>query len=295
MKIVAADPAETHAMELIRALDDDNRQRYPGEPVFGIDAEGFVDNGGVFLLGYVDEKAVASGALRPLQNGAVEVKRMYVRPEYRGRGLSREMLAELESIAADDGVRVLRLETGVKQPEALGLYRSVGFAATPLYEPYVGSRFSVCFAKPLPTREDVEFLRCFEACTLPEPEWTHLAHVRMAWLYLSRMDSTAALKKIRDGIKRFNAEVLDRRQEYHETVTVAFSRIISDRMCPDEAWESFAARIDDIADRDSPMLDSYYSSGLLSLVETRDRFVEPDLHDLPEFRDAPKADEVGDG
>ncbi len=295
MKIVAADPADVHAMELIRAMDDDNRQRYPGEPVFGIDADGFVDRGGVFLIGYVDGKPAASGALRPLEDGSVEVKRMFVHSEYRGRGLSRSMLAELESIASGDGFRVMRLETGVAQPEALSLYRSAGFSATSLYGPYVGSRFSVCFAKPLPTRGDIEFLRSFEACTLPEPEWTHLAHVHMAWLYLSQMNSAAALDRIRDGIKRFNTEVLERRQEYHETVTVAFARIISDRMRPDEDWESFTARIDDIVDSQWPMLHSYYSPGLLSSAVARDHFVDPDLRDLPNFRDAANADKVGIG
>ncbi len=59
MRIIAADPTDAAAVDLIRALDKETRRRYPGEPVFGIEEEGFVERGGVFLLGFVGGSAVA--------------------------------------------------------------------------------------------------------------------------------------------------------------------------------------------------------------------------------------------
>jgi GNAT superfamily N-acetyltransferase len=287
MKIIAADPKDAAAVDLIQALDSETQRRCPGEPVFGIDADGFIDRGGVFLLGFVAGSPVACGALRPIDDGVFEVKRMYVRDEFRGRGLSRLMFSKLELMARDIGCCMLRIETGDKQPEALGLYRSVGFAETQRFGPYIKNEYSVCFAKCVLDADELMFLRDFEACTLLETQWTHPAHVRMAWLYLTQSDSSSALAKIRAGIMRFNEKVLDRRQEYHETVTVAFARIISDRIIPGEAWAQFERRIDDLLNRTSPILETYYSKDLLGSVRARQTFVEADLCGLPKFRDTP--------
>ncbi len=286
MRIIAADPKDAAAADLIQALDRETKIRYPGEPAFGIDEDGFVERGGKFLLGYVGGSAVACGALRPLEDSVFEVKRMYVRPEFRSRGLSRLMFNRLELIARDAGCHELRIETGHKQPEALGLYYSVGFAEMPRFGPYVESEYSVCFAKHVLNSEELAFLREFEECSLLASQWTHLAHVRVAWLFLTQFASPGALARIRAGILRFNTEVLGRRQEYHETVTVAFARIISDRMIPGEAWEEYVQRIDDILNASSPILETYYSSERLESVQARKEFVEADRCELPIFRDA---------
>lgn len=74
---------------------------------------------------------------------------MYVTPERRGAGLSRRVLAALEEEARGFGYRRIRLETGVHQHEALGLYRSAGFGEIPCFGPYVDDELSVCFEKPL--------------------------------------------------------------------------------------------------------------------------------------------------
>jgi GNAT superfamily N-acetyltransferase len=78
-----------------------------------------------------------------------EVRRMYVVPEHRGAGLSRRMLGALEGEARSLGYRRVRLETGIHQHEALGLYRSAGFEEIPRYGPYEDDELSVCFEKPL--------------------------------------------------------------------------------------------------------------------------------------------------
>ncbi|MCL3863150.1 GNAT family N-acetyltransferase [Actinotalea sp. K2] len=98
----------------------------------------------------VDGEVAGCGALRAAdgyRDGVGELKRMFVRPPFRGRGLSRLVLAELERRAVEQGLRRLLLETGVRQPEAIGLYRSAGYRRIPNYGPYVEEADSVCYAR----------------------------------------------------------------------------------------------------------------------------------------------------
>ncbi|MCW2787407.1 MAG: GCN5-related N-acetyltransferase [Marmoricola sp.] len=97
---------------------------------------------GAFHVGYLDGVAVATGAWRRRTDvlalgstSTAEIKRMYVAPAARGRGLARAMLAHLETTAAAAGTEVMILETGTAQPEAIALYESSG------YEPVAGFGF----------------------------------------------------------------------------------------------------------------------------------------------------------
>lgn len=83
--------------------------------------------------------AVGCGALRDLGAGIAEVKRMYVAPAARGRGVARAVLAGLEEAARGRGWTTLRLETGPRQPEAVGLYLSAGFRPIRAFGDYVGA------------------------------------------------------------------------------------------------------------------------------------------------------------
>ncbi len=105
--------------------------------------------GGVFLIGWLSGRPVACGAVRPLGDGVGEVKRMYVEPEVRGRGLSRRLLAELEAAARVLGYVSLRLETGNRQPEAIGLYETAGNGPAAPFGPYVSDPRSLYFEKRL--------------------------------------------------------------------------------------------------------------------------------------------------
>ncbi|MGI9165141.1 MAG: GNAT family N-acetyltransferase [Pyrinomonadaceae bacterium] len=105
--------------------------------------------GAVFLLARIAERAVGCGAFRPLWAGEAEVKRMFVLPEARGLGVGREILQQLESAAGEMGYTSLRLETGLRQPEAIGLYESAGYRRVPCYGPYADNPMSVCFEKLL--------------------------------------------------------------------------------------------------------------------------------------------------
>jgi len=97
-------------------------------------------------------RAVACGAWQPLEPGVAEIKRMYVRPAFRGRGIARQLIVALEEEALADDRSVLRLATGTYLPAAIGLYRSAGYVPIPVFGEYVGNPFSVCFEKSPPTR-----------------------------------------------------------------------------------------------------------------------------------------------
>ncbi|WP_309134135.1 GNAT family N-acetyltransferase [Cellulomonas sp.] len=125
------------------------RERY-GEDDIGHDMTG--EAIAVMLVLRADGEAVACGALRDatdLGTGTGELKRMYVRPSWRGRGLSRRVLEELEAAARERGFGRLVLETGVLQPEAIGLYLSAGYRPVPRWGEYADAPDSRCFAKDL--------------------------------------------------------------------------------------------------------------------------------------------------
>ena len=101
-------------------------------------------------MAYADGAPVGCGAVRLLDGDDAEVKRMYVVPSARGRGVGRALLAALESEARSLGAGRLVLETGIRQTEALALYRRAGFVDIPAYGEYAASPgTSVCLAKGL--------------------------------------------------------------------------------------------------------------------------------------------------
>ncbi len=85
--------------------------------------------GGTFLVGRDGGRAVAGGALKRLEPGVAEIKRMYVTPDARGQGHARRMLIALEEAARELGYQRVRLDTGASQPHARALYESSGFRA----------------------------------------------------------------------------------------------------------------------------------------------------------------------
>ena len=103
-----------------------------------------------YLVVVEDGRAVACGGIQALDDGTGELKRMYVRPAYRGRGIARQLLAALEELAFRQGHSVVCLETGSYLPAAIGLYTSCGYEPIPVYGEYVDNPYSVCFAKRLP-------------------------------------------------------------------------------------------------------------------------------------------------
>jgi GNAT superfamily N-acetyltransferase len=127
------------------------QQRELAEADGGVDGLVYPVHEGIqYLVAVLDGRAVGCGGLQTLDADAAELKRMYVRPAYRGRGVGRHLLAALEEHGLAAGHRELRLETGTYLPAAVAFYRSCGYAPIPRYGEYVGNPFSVCFAKRLP-------------------------------------------------------------------------------------------------------------------------------------------------
>jgi GNAT superfamily N-acetyltransferase len=147
------------ARRLVDELTDDLDVRYAGDddPDDGHDyasqvgVADFTPPAGVFLVAYEGEEPVGCGGLRRHADGVGEVKRMYVVPGARGRGVARALLDALEGAARAAGYRWVRLETGLRQPEAIALYRSSGYEDIPSYGYYRDSPLSVCLEKRLDT------------------------------------------------------------------------------------------------------------------------------------------------
>ena len=101
------------------------------------------------VVAYAGGRPVGCGAIKEFENGTMEVKRMYTLPEFRGKGIASQLLAELEKWAAELGYQKCILETGKKQPEAIALYQKNGYRDIPNYGQYAGVENSVCFEKDL--------------------------------------------------------------------------------------------------------------------------------------------------
>lgn len=119
---------------------------------------------GVFLVAHLAvahladahraDRPAGCGALKPLAGagGVGEIKRMYTRPDARRRGVSRVILTRLEEVAAELAYSWVQLETGLRQPEAIALYESAGWARIEPYGRYRDDPLSVCFGKAIPPR-----------------------------------------------------------------------------------------------------------------------------------------------
>lgn len=101
------------------------------------------------VLIYFDGKAVACGCFKKYDANTVEIKRMFVSPEARGKGIAQKILQELEFLAAQKGFSYAVLETLHKQTAAIALYQKVGYEIVDNYEPYVGLKNSICMKKKL--------------------------------------------------------------------------------------------------------------------------------------------------
>ena len=131
-------------------------QIYGGPDDSPVDPAEFDEPQGRFLLGSLDGSPVAMGGWRTrpeldlLVGGrCAEVKRMFVSPTVRRRGLARRLLAALEGSARQAGIEVLALETGTMQPEAIALYEAQGYEPTIRFGHYADSELSRYFAKRL--------------------------------------------------------------------------------------------------------------------------------------------------
>jgi putative acetyltransferase len=115
---------------------------YPPEDNHLLDIAALQQPGVAFHVARIDGRLAGFGAVVAQDGGWAEIKRMYIDPALRGRGIGRLILEALEDHARRAGVRVLRLETGVKQPAALSLYRAAGFTPRGPFAAYTANASS---------------------------------------------------------------------------------------------------------------------------------------------------------
>jgi putative acetyltransferase len=99
------------------------------------------------VVAYLNKEAVGCGAFKEYDTNTVEIKRMFVEPTFRGKGIAQQVLAELELWAKENNYNVCILETGKKQPEAIALYTKAGYRIIANYGQYEGVENSVCMRK----------------------------------------------------------------------------------------------------------------------------------------------------
>ena len=127
----AVHAGESPASDLIEAMVDELEEHYgridrPGMP--SATPADFSPPGGICLVGFDGERPLCVGAVKRLDDRACEIKRMFVAPAGRSRGLARLLLAALEDAARELGYEIARLDTGPEQPHAQALYESAGYA-----------------------------------------------------------------------------------------------------------------------------------------------------------------------
>lgn len=148
IKLIRTDSTNPAFIELVKLLDAELHKRDGADHAF------YQQFNGIQLLQHVvilfdGEKSIGCGAFKNIEPDVIEVKRMYMLPEYRSKGFASMILDELENWASASGYKTARLETGKRQPEAIALYKRKGYSIIPNYGKYIGIDNSVCFEKTL--------------------------------------------------------------------------------------------------------------------------------------------------
>ncbi len=149
MVIEHLDPDSPDVQALIAASDAYYIDLYPVESTHLENSEDLKRPNVLFVGCRIDGELVASGAAKILQDDVsyAEIKRVFVLAQYRGKGLSNKIMHYLEGELEVRGVTLFRLETGIKQPEALGLYRKLGYRERGPFGAYVADPLSVFMEK----------------------------------------------------------------------------------------------------------------------------------------------------
>lgn len=135
-------------IELVTLLDAELKERDGIEHSFFAQFNK-IDNIKHVVVYYNNEIPVASGAIKEYDSQTMEIKRMFVMPTFRGKGIASNVLKELEDWSKELGFNKCILETGLRQPEAIALYKKNNFEVIPNYGQYINVKNSVCFQKDL--------------------------------------------------------------------------------------------------------------------------------------------------
>lgn len=148
IEVLRTDSSNQDFIDLVKHLDADLAERDGKEHSFYAQFNK-IDKIKHVVVAYENSKPVGCGAIKEYTPSIMEVKRMYTPPESRGKGVASKVLTELERWAAEMSYEKCILETGKKQPEAIGLYKKNGYTLIPNYGQYAEVENSVCFEKLL--------------------------------------------------------------------------------------------------------------------------------------------------
>jgi putative acetyltransferase len=138
-------PDAADATTLIMELESYLEQYYAVESRHGYSVQKLITENVAFFVARQNRTAAGCGGILLVGSEYAEVKRMYVRPEFRGQGVGRQLLQYLIAHAHAHGLEVVRLETGIYQPEAIRLYEAMGFRRIPPFGPYWADPVSLCY------------------------------------------------------------------------------------------------------------------------------------------------------
>ena len=151
--VIAAERPDTpDATALIEELEAHLASFYPIESRHGLSVARLLSEQVAFFVTRHDGEAAGCGGVKLVGREYAEIKRMYVRPRFRGLGLGRRMLEHLTDYARKHELPLLRLETGIHQHEAIALYERSGFRRIPPFGPYREDPVSLCYEKALEVR-----------------------------------------------------------------------------------------------------------------------------------------------
>jgi putative acetyltransferase len=142
-------PDTPDAVELINELEAELAARYPAQSRHGYSVDKLLREGVAFFVARIDAKPAGCGGVQIFGSRYAELKRMYARPRFRGLGVGKLMLERLAAHARQQGVGLLRLETGIYQDAAVRLYESYGFRRRPPFGPYREDPLSLYYEKSI--------------------------------------------------------------------------------------------------------------------------------------------------
>jgi len=146
IRIVRTDCYDQDFLDLVRALDSE-LAIIDGEEHSFYSQFNKIDNIRYVVIAYQDDEPVGCGAMKDYEGEAMEIKRMYVSPGSRNKGIASKILSELEAWSGEMNYAKCILETGIRQPDAIRLYKKNGYHQIPNWGQYVGVENSVCFEK----------------------------------------------------------------------------------------------------------------------------------------------------
>ena len=147
--ITAEHPDTPDALLLINELQTHLESFYPPESRHGFSVERLIAEAVAFFVLRADGRPAGCGGIKLVGREYGELKRMFVRPEFRGAGFGEMLVEHLAAHALAHGVTLLRLETGIHQQAAIRLYERLGFRRIPPFGPYTNDPVSLCYEKRL--------------------------------------------------------------------------------------------------------------------------------------------------